>query len=163
MPIRLRAFIPRSRSWVVFAVCMACYCVVLQRFVTSWAYVSQVRPPSAAEHSFRNPASEVLASLVFAPVVETLILAGIMEVARRAHASEAAQVFAGALIVSAGHAWPWWLHAVVVIPSFLIQAASYLYWRRVSWKTAFWVVVLIHAIINLIPTLNVIGRAARQT
>jgi hypothetical protein len=78
------------------------------------------------------------------------------------HAPEAVQVLVAALFVSEAHAWPWWPHAVIVLPSFCIQAVSYLYWRRNSWKEAFWVVASIHALNNVIPALSTIAYAMRH-
>jgi len=49
-----------------------------------------------------------------------------------------------------------------VLPSFCIQAASYLYWRRTSWKIAFWVVASIHALINVIPALSAFAANATR-
>jgi hypothetical protein len=51
---------------------------------------------------------------------------------------------------------------VIVLPAFCIQAASYLYWRSDSWKTAFWVVASIHALDNFIPAVTAIGRAIQH-
>jgi len=97
--------------------------------------------------------------LVFAPIVESLMLVGVFELARRARAPEIVQVLTAAFFVSGAHYWPWWPHAFIVLPSFCIQAACYLYWRRTSWKTAFWVLVSIHALINVIPALSTIAYA----
>jgi hypothetical protein len=104
----------------------------------------------------------VVGLLVFAPIVESLILVAVFELVRRAHAPDAVQVLTAALFVSELHAWPWWTHAVIVLPSFCIQSASYLYWRRTSWKTAFWVVALIHALNNSIAAVSAIGRAIQH-
>ncbi len=75
-PIRLRSFIPRSRSKVVFALVMACYSVTLGRFVSAWAYVAHVRSPPRAFY-LRGGASDVVSLLVFAPLIESLILVGV--------------------------------------------------------------------------------------
>jgi len=91
--------------------------------------------------------------------VESLALVAVFELMRRAHAPAAVQVIAAALFISEAHVWPWWPHAVIVLPSFCIQAASYLYWCRISWKTAFWVVASIHALNNSIGAVSAIGRA----
>jgi hypothetical protein len=99
---------------------------------------------------------------VFAPVVESFVLIAVFELVRRAHAPAVIQIASSALCISVAHVWPWWPHAVIVLPSFCIQAASYHYWRRVSWKDAFWVLVSIHALNNVIPTLSAIGRAMRH-
>lgn len=162
-PIRLRSFIPRSRSKVVFALVMGCYSVTLARFVSAWAYVAHVQSPPRSFY-LRGGASDVVSLLVFAPLIESLVLVGVFELVRRAHAPAVVQAFIAALFISEIHVWPWWPHAVIVLPGFCIQAASYLYWReRASWKDAFWVLVSIHALSNLIPALNTFGYATRHT
>jgi hypothetical protein len=161
-PIRLSSFIPRTRSKVVFALVMACYSVTLGRFVSAWAYVAHVRSPPRAFY-LRGGASDVVSLLVFAPLIESLILVGVFELVRRARAPAVVQVFIAALFISEMHVWPWWPHAVIVLPGFCIQAASYLYWReRAPWKDAFWVLVLIHALSNLVAALNTFGYATRH-
>jgi hypothetical protein len=161
-PIRLSSFIPRTRSKVVFALVMACYSVTLGRFVSAWAYVAHVRSPPRAFY-LRGGASDVVSLLVFAPLIESLILVGVFELVRRARAPAVVQVFIAALFISEMHVWPWWPHAVIVLPGFCIQAASYLYWReRAPCKDAFWVLVSIHALSNLVPALNTFGYATRH-
>jgi len=161
-PIRLSSFIPRTRSKVVFALVMACYSITLGRFVSAWAYVAHVRSPPRAFY-LRGGASDVVSLLVFAPLIESLILVGVFELVRRARAPAVVQVFIAALFISEMHVWPWWPHAVIVLPGFCIQAASYLYWReRAPWKDAFWVLVSIHALSNLVAALNTLGYATRH-
>jgi hypothetical protein len=156
--IRLTSFIPRSRSKAVFAIAMAYYCVALDYFITAWARALHIpRPPSSFYLS--GGIGDVVGLLAFAPIIESLVLVAVFELVRRAHAPEAVQVITAALFVSMAHASPWWPHAVIVLPSFCIQSASYLYWRRTSWKTAFWVVASIHALNNSIAAVSAIGRA----
>ena len=161
-PARLRSFIPRGRSKVVFALVMACYSVALARFVYAWAYVAHVRNPPRAFY-LRGSAFDVFALLVVAPIIESLILVGVFELVGRARVPAVVQVFIAALFISELHVWPWWPHAVIVLPGFCIQAASYLYWRqRAPWKDAFWVLVSIHALSNLVAALGALGYATRH-
>jgi hypothetical protein len=159
-PIRLSSFIPRTRSKVLFALVMACYSVTLVSFVSAWAYVAHVRSPPRV---FYLRGTHVISLLIIAPLIESLILVGVFELVRRARAPAIAQVFIAALFISEMHVWPWWPHAVIVLPGFCIQAASYLYWReRAPWKDAFWVLVSIHALSNVVPALNSIGYTTRH-
>jgi hypothetical protein len=161
--IRLTSFIPRSRSKVVFALVMSCYCITLSSFVSTWRRTAHVQSPPAAFYlDYRDPVGNVISLLLLAPVIESLLLVGVFELVRRAHAPEVVQVLVAAMFISEAHVWPWWPHAVIVLPSFCIQAASYLYWRRSSWKTAFWVLVSIHALDNVIPALSTIGYPTRH-
>jgi hypothetical protein len=156
--IHLTSFLPRSRSKAVFALAMACYCVALDYFIIAWARALHIRPPPPSFY-LSGGIGDAVGLLVFAPIVESLILVAVFEVVRRAHAPDTVQVITAALFVSELHAWPWWAHAVIVLPSFCIQAASYLFWRRTSWKTAFWVVASIHALNNSIAAVSAVGRA----
>lgn len=161
-PIRLRSFIPRSRSKVVFALVMACYSVALARLVLTWAHVAHVRAPPRAFY-LRGGASDVIGLLIIAPLIESLILVGVFELVRRMGAPAVVQVLIAALFISEMHVWPWWPHAVIVLPGFCIQAASYLYWRqRGPWKDAFWVLVSIHALSNVPAALDAFGYAMRH-
>ena len=163
VPIRLRSFIPRSHPKVVFALVMACYSVTLAHLVSAWAYVAHLQSPPRAFYLRSTGISHVVELLIFAPLFESLILVAVFELVRRARAPAVAQVFVAALFISETHVWPWWPHAVVVLPGFCIQAASYFYWRqRASWKEAFWVLVSIHVLSNAIPALNTLGHAMRH-
>jgi hypothetical protein len=162
VPIRLSSFIPRSRSKIVFALVMGCYGVTLGFFVSAWARVAHVRPPPRAFY-LRGDAADIIALLLVAPIFESLILVAVFELVRRARAPALAQVFVAALFISELHVWPWWPHAMIVLPSFCIQTASYLYWRtRAPWKDAFWILVSIHALNNVIPALSAFAYATRH-
>jgi hypothetical protein len=156
--IRLTSFLPRTRSKIVFALAMSCYCVTLSYFIAAWARALHIRPPPPAFY-LSGGMGDVVALLVVAPIIESLVLVAVFELVRRAHAPDAVQVVVAALFVSEAHVWPWWPHAVIVLPAFCIQAASYLHWRQTSWKTAFWVVASIHALNNSISAVSAIGRA----
>jgi hypothetical protein len=140
---------------------MSCYCLTLEYFVLAWARALHIPPPPRSFY-LSGGIGDVVDLLALAPIIESLILVGVFEVVRRAHAPDAVQVITAALFVSVAHAWPWWPHAVIVLPSFCIQSASYLYWRRTSWKTAFWVVASIHALNNSISAVSAIGRAIQH-
>lgn len=161
VPIRLSSFLPRSRSKAVFVLVMGCYCVVVGSFMSAWTWAAGLpRPPRA--FYLRGDVPNVLALLVFGPLIESLMVVSVFELARRVRAPAWVQVVASALFISELHVWPWWPHAFIVLPSFLIQCASYLYWRRASWREAFWVLVCIHAFNNVIPALSAVGRAIRH-
>jgi hypothetical protein len=162
VPIRITSFIPRTRSKVVFVLVMSCYSFTLSAFIGTWARTANIKNPPPAFY-LRGDAGDVVGLLLVAPLIESLILIGAFELLQRAHAPAAVQVFAAALFVSETHVWPWWPHAVIVLPAFCIDAAAYAYWRRrASWKVAFGVLVSIHALSNVIPTLSAIGRAMRH-
>jgi hypothetical protein len=103
--IRLSSFIPRSRSKVVFALVMGCYCVTLGSFVSVWARVAHVPNPPRAFY-LRGDAADIIALLVVAPILESLVLVGVLELVRRVRAPAVAQVLVTALFISELHVWP---------------------------------------------------------
>jgi hypothetical protein len=163
--ISLGSFIPRTRSKAVFVIVMTCYGYTLASLIGAWARAAHIKSPPPAFYWFTqgDPAANLLSLVVFAPIIESLILIGSIELIRLARAPETVQVIVGALFIAELHSWPWWPHAVIVAPGFCIQAASYLYWRRSSWKVAYWIVVTIHALNNFIPALSYIGYATRHS
>jgi len=154
--IRLRSFLPRTQSPIVFALVTACYSITLTSFIGAWARVAHLRRPAPPFYLRGDPA-DVISLLVIAPLIESLVLVGVVELVRRFHAPQTVQVFTAALFISGLHVRPWWPHAVIVLPSFCIQGASYLYWRRISWKTAFCVLAAIHALDNVLPALSAVA------
>ena len=154
--IRFRSFLPRTGSPIVFALVMACYSITLSSLVAAWARAAHLRRPSPPFYVRGDPA-DIVSLLVTAPLFESLVLIGVFELLRRFRAPERVQIFVTALFISGLHAPKWWPHAVIVLPSFCIQTASYLYWRRTSWKTAFWVVALIHTLDNVLPALSALA------
>lgn len=143
---------------------MGCYCIGISYFIIGWAGVARVdNPPPAFSSLVDDPVGDVLVLVVFAPILESLMLIGVFELVRRARATMPLPVLAAAVVISVGRVWPWWPHSVIVLPSFCIQSAAYAYWRRRGpFKDAFWVVASIHALINVIPALSTIARAARE-
>ena len=160
--VHFKSFVPRTRSKAVFVVVMACYSVALSNLVNALIRANGSRPPAAFYLWMRHPVFYVLDALVLAPVLESLILIAVVEGAKRAGAPTLIQVFVAAWVISFMHAWPWAPHAIIVFPAFCVQAGSYLYWRRTTWKAGFGVLVAIHVLCNVIPTIGVIGYALRR-
>ena len=155
--IRWWSFLPRSRSKSVFAITMACYAIVLSYLVDAVVYAIRAeRPPAEFYSIFHYPVLAICLLLVFAPLIETLIVIAVAELVRRARAPIAVQIFAAAWVISFLHIKPWAFHAIIVFPAFCIQAGAYLYWRRESWKVGYWVVVSIHLLFNLIPAISAV-------
>lgn len=79
--IHLRSFIPRTRSPAVFAVVMACYCITLASFIGGWARLAGLHRPSPPFYLRGNPA-DVISLLIVAPLIESLLLVGVVELVR---------------------------------------------------------------------------------
>ena len=165
MALRPYSFLPRSRSKVVFVLVMAAYSTTITYFMVAWRAAAQVQGPSSGFYSVleQQPLEHILELLIFAPVIESLILIAVLELARRARATAGLQILSAAMSVSALHAWPWWPHAIIVLPAFCIDGASYLYWRsRASWKVAFLIIASIHALSNFISAIYALGYAVQK-
>ena len=163
---KLDALLPRSTSVAVFVLTIACYDLAITFLLGAIVRLSHLppRPPSFWE-SHGDPMAHILEALVFAPLLESGLLFGIVELLRWLRAATWLQVACAAVVVAAPHSftWGWEPYAFIVAPSFAIQAASYLYWRTVSRKHGFAVVVCIHALHNLLPTLSIIARVTSKT
>lgn len=162
---QFNAFLPRSASPIVFVLVVTCYDYALTALFTAIVRLFHFPPrPLSFWETHGDPTAPIIEGLVFAPLIETCILVAIIELLRWLKVPTLALVFlAGALV-----AWPhsyarhWGPYAFVVLPSFIIQAAAYLYWREVSRKSGFTVVASIHALANLLPALYTIAYATRK-
>lgn len=158
----LRSFIPRSRSKAVFVLAMACYSWTTASIVGTILRAFRVAPPPiglfANEHG--EPTAHVVDLIFLAPLVESLVLLGLIELFRRLHLPAWLQVLLPAFLIGIFHSSGWWPRGLIVVPGFAIEACAYLYWRSVSRKVAYGVVAAIHAVHNSIPALSVIAYAA---
>jgi hypothetical protein len=143
---------------------MACYAGMTTALIGAWALASHLtNPPATFYWATRGTPTEiVLRLLIFAPIIESLLLIGILELLRLARAPTVIQVLVPALLISATHMRPWWPRIAVVGPAFCIEACSYLYCLRSSRKAAFGVVVFIHALNNVSVALSYIGAVSRH-
>lgn len=156
---KLQSFLPRGHSALVFTVAMACYSRTAGSFVHSLVHLIDVRPPP--ENTWESPGLILLGAVsatCVAPVVESLVLVGAIELLRWLRAPRALQVLLAAALLAAPHSLKWWPHALIVMPAFTLEAVSYLYWRPTSFKRAVAVVIGIHAMSNVIPALFEVGK-----
>lgn len=100
--------------------------------------------------------------LLFSPLVETLILAAIIETARLFHAPTLLQILASVLVLGLYHSVPWSPRGLILTPGFAVMAYSYVLWRSTSWKISLLIVMCTHAVYNLIPTISVLGYTLRH-
>jgi hypothetical protein len=146
--MKASAFLPRSRSKIVFVLVMASYGLFAALFLGSVADAfgaQHTRPGIFLQRG--HPTLEVISLLVFAPVVESLILIAMIELLRWLRSPVWLQIGLPAIISAALHVPV--SHALVVAPAWFIMAAAYLIWRRTSWKIGFVVIASIHALLNV--------------
>jgi len=124
------------------------------------ALIAQWLLPDAGRPSFEVAGVETVAVLVlFAPLVETLIMAAMLELLLR-FASPVAAVLASAAGWGIAHslAAPAW--GLVIWWPFLIFSTLYVTWSRRSVLAALAIVFAVHALQNLGPALLLLSEAA---
>jgi hypothetical protein len=159
---KLSDFLPRGASKASFILVMVCYSFTVSSLVSALARAFHLPPPPIGYLKFGSPVITVTALLLLAPLIESLLLVGAIELAKVVRSPPWFQVAAAAVLISAMHSTTWRPHGLIVAPSFAIQAAAYLYWRPASRKTAFGIVACIHALHNLIPAISTIAYANRH-
>jgi hypothetical protein len=106
------------------------------------------------------PSLEVTNLLIVAPILESLILIGMVELLSRLGSPFWFQLTCPAVILALCH-FPF-SHAVIVAPGWFIMVAAYLMWRRVSWKSGFITVAAIHALLKLDGAIAAISYAVHH-
>ena len=164
MPQRTRfdSFLPRSDSAFVFTLAFACYDWAFTAFFGAIVRMLHFPPrPLSFWETHGDPAAHALETLVFAPLIETAIFIAMIELLRWVRMPVTAQIFITSVLVGFAHSysWAWPPYGFIVTPSFLIQGAAYLYWRRVSIGRGFAVVASIHALHNLVPAMHAFAHA----
>ena len=147
--MRASAFLPRSKSKTVFVLAMVSYTWAAAAVIGTVAVAfGAQRPPLGVFLRRGYPTLEVISLVVLAPVIESFILIGCIELARLLKAPVWLQITCAATISAFMHVPI--SHAFVVAPGWFIMAAAYLIWReRASWKVGFLVIASIHALLNL--------------
>jgi len=153
------SFVPRSDSAWIFAITMAAYCWIAEDLVLAIINLFHLIPPTEFTESQRSLFLGLMSGLLVAPIFETCLLIGAIELLRWLKSPEWLQVLLSAAILAVPHAIGWGpRRPLIVMPSFAIQAASYLWWRSTSRKKAFAVVAFIHSLINLLPSVADIAK-----
>lgn len=159
---RLEQFLPRSDSRFVFVLVMTCYSATVTEIaarviaffgfwtvkVDNFQHTRPVRPGVDE--------TNLIDLLFIAPILESLIIIAIIELLRRLKVSVAIQLVTAVLAISLLHGLQYPFVAFLVAPAFLIQAATYLYWRRRSFWIAAQTIVLLHFLCNCIPLFSVL-------
>jgi hypothetical protein len=156
--IRWRSFLPRSRSKVVFVLAMASYTLAAAALLRAIATACGApRPPLSVLLKHGYPGLDVIALVLLAPVIESLVLIGLIEFLRWLRSPVWLQLTLAASICVLAELPV--SHAFVIAPGWFIMAAAYLVWREVSWKVGFVIIASIHALLNLSPAILTIGYA----
>src|SRR5215813_6648078 len=162
----LEVFLPRSGSVFVFILGVACYDWALSALFGAFVRLLHFPPrPYTFWELHGDPIAHVIEALAFAPLLESCVLVALIGLLRWLRAPTVVQVLFAAATMAIPHSysWHWEPYAFVIAPSFAIQAASYTYWRGASRMRAFGVVVALHALHNLLPTMISIANASGRS
>ena len=160
-PIKIEAFLLRSESKTVFVLVMTSYALAAAALLRNIATVVGAPPVLLGTLLMRGqPVLEVISLVVLAPVTESLILIGSIELLRWLRSPVWLQLICSATILIYGERPV--SHALSVAPGWFIMSAAYLMWRGVSWKVGFGVIVSIHVLLNLNRVIWTIGYAIRH-
>jgi hypothetical protein len=121
-------------------------------------------PSSAMPQTPGQWAFHFVEGLLLAPVIESLIMVGIIETIRTFHRSKALQIIIAAATMGLLHSPSWAPRALIIAPAFAIWAGAYLYWKDISKKMliGYTVIVLSHTLHSLLPAIADLGRAVRH-
>jgi hypothetical protein len=140
---------------------MACYSITIDVVGGRLAALLGLWKVSSFPGALANARQMVLKPLLdqaamdflISPVLESLVIIAIIELLRRLKVSPSTGIFIATLLFSALHSVTIPIWGVICIPSFFIQSASYVHWRRISFWAGLQTIVLIHALSNLAPFL----------
>ena len=158
------SFLPRSRSKVVFILVMASYSLAAGSLVGAIVVaLGAQRVPPGVFLRRGYPMLEIVSLILIAPVVESLLLIGIIELLRWVRSPSWFQIVCSATVFTILHVPTSISNAFVVAPACFIMAAAYLVWRRESWTTGFAVIMSIHFLLNLNQAIWIFGYAIRHS
>ncbi len=159
-----RVFLPRSNSKVIFILAMSCYAITLTTVETRFVQLLRTWPAvdKSIEHVVSPIAppinqSSIVDLLLLSPAGESLIMIGIIGFVRRIRLSTGIQVVVATCVICLLHSLRYTLWGFIVAPAFLIDAGTYVYWRRreSAWVGALMMFIL-HACFNSVATVSVI-------
>lgn len=161
----LKGFLPRSESRAIYIFTMACYDIAISllggRLATSlglWVPVSSGALSNAQRITALPWWHHAVVDLLISPVIESLVLIGIIELIRHLNFSVTSGIVVSTLFFSLLHSATIPVWGIICIPAFFIESASYVYWRRISLWAGFQTVVLLHFCSNVAPFLYSLGR-----
>lgn len=120
-------------------------------------YLFTKPPPTGhATHTAAQWAMHFSEGLVLAPVLESLILIGLIELLRVLKAPRSAQIILSALVMGLLHSFSWHPRALIAAPAFGIWAAAYLFIKDSSRGVlpAYSIIAAAHFLYNLVPALS---------
>jgi hypothetical protein len=144
-------FLPDSRSKIIFFVAVTCYSFALSTLTGRLVRLCGLWPKTVdpIRHVVRNVRlgaehSPAWTALILAPVLESLLIMGLIGLLRRAKFSSTLQIVGSTGLVCSLHSAMHLVWGFLVLPFFFIGAASYVYWRQTSFWTGTLALIWVH-------------------
>lgn len=151
---------PRTQSPLVFASVIAIYTGLYTAFVISLAAhltgtFSLVLPIDAKFNDF-TPTTHAAGILFLKPLIDTLLIAGLLESLRRSRLPPRWQFIAAVCVMIGALALISIIISILLIPMFIVYVATYHHWRQTSIDSAFAVTLIIQMLHNIPPAARLI-------
>lgn len=169
-PSRLSAvFLPRAPSKTVYLFVTACYGFTIETLEGKLIAILRLWPVTVdpVRHAVRPvrpgiDGAKIIDLLFLAPALESLFVIGIIELLRYFRLNVWIQLGVSTLAICLLHSCIYSFWGFVVAPSFLLGAATYVYWRRNSFWTGALMIIMLHACLNFPPFLTILADYARR-
>ena len=152
-PLRLLPAALREPRRVWLAILVGVALTLSGSLLLSWLATMIAPTLAKPEFAMRGPIAFLLL-ILFAPLVETLIMAGVLSLLAR-FLTPTLAVLASALLWGIAHSLQAAVWGLVIWWPFLIFSTLYMVWRQRGFWTGFAVAAMTHALQNLVPGLLV--------
>src|SRR5579884_632330 len=146
-------FLPRSSSNAVFIFTMTCYTFTIEYLNGRLSRLFGFWRTSHVKHLSSTP----MVPLLISPVVDSLVVIGLIELARRLKFNIAIQIAVAVLVSCFLESPRQPLLGLLVAPVFLIGAGAYIYWRPAGLCIAAGTIILLHFLYNAVVFIGVIS------
>jgi hypothetical protein len=131
---------------------MTCYGVALSSLIARLISFFDLWPTTTDQDVVFHDISIV--RFFIGPLPESLILISVIELLRWRKFKTSVQISGSTLLICALHAIAVPLWGLLVLPGFLVDTATYVYWRRVSLWAGAYMIYIVHLGLNLLPLLR---------
>lgn len=158
---------PRTQSPLFFALVTALYTGLYTAFVISLAThlsdaisdltdIFYVIHPIERKFNDLTPTIRAAEILFLIPLIDTLLIAGLLESLRRSRLSPRWQFIAAVCAMIGALTLLSTILSILLIPMFIVYVATYYHWRKTSIEAAFAVSLIIQMLHNILPAARLI-------
>lgn len=150
-----RHFIPRTNNVFISAFIFAAYAQFIASILNQIDIL--IVPNAGLEgrpDNFGEVASRILFGLFLSPIIESIILIGLMKIGSIFRMNCFFIVLASSLLMATTHIIQSPSKCVIVFPMFFLSAIAYTIWKEKSHGLAIVNMILIHVLYNISPVLG---------